>query len=132
LQGLRVLLIDDNEIDLFFHDKLIKYQGISEDIVSFTAAQPALEYLADYKNSTDIPPTLILLDIQMPEMDGFDFIRVFETLPPGTKSLCHIVMVSSSLDFGDISKANANPLIIRLLKKPLNIKELKEIVDNIP
>lgn len=130
-EELRILLVDDNEIDLFFHDKLINYQGISDQVISFTTAQSALEFLRKEIRQENYPPTLILLDIQMPEMDGFDFIDSFETLPAKIKSSCHIVMVSSSLDFGDINKANANPLIVKLLKKPLNTLELKEIIERV-
>ncbi|HVB02506.1 MAG TPA: response regulator [Chitinophagaceae bacterium] len=131
MPDLRFLLIDDNEIDLFFHDKLLRYQGISINIVPFNNAQQALEFLSSDLDQAEIPETMILLDIQMPEMDGFDFLKHFEKYPSRIKSKCHIIMVSSSLDFGDISRANANALIIRLLKKPLNTKELKEIISTI-
>lgn len=131
MPDLRFILIDDNEIDLFFHDKLLRYQAISNNIIPFNNAQQALEFLTSNLDQAEVPETIILLDIQMPEMDGFDFLRHFERYPARIKSRCHIIMVSSSLDFGDISRANANTLVLRLLKKPLNTKELKEIISGI-
>jgi CheY-like chemotaxis protein len=128
MADLRFVLIDDNEIDLFFHDKLLRYQAISQNIIPFNGAQAALEFFTSDLDRTVIPETIILLDIQMPEMDGFDFLKHFERYPQRIKSKCHVVMVSSSLDFGDISRANANTLVIKLLKKPLNPKELKDII----
>ena len=132
MPDLRIILVDDNEIDLFFHDKLLKYQGISNNIIPFNGVQPALEFLSSNLSFPEFPITLILLDIQMPEMDGFDFLRLFESFPENMKDKCHIVMVSSSLDFGDISRAAANPRVMKLLKKPLNAQELKEIISSFP
>ncbi|ATL47154.1 response regulator [Chitinophaga caeni] len=131
IPDLRVVLIDDNEIDLLLHERLIALQQISRTVLSFNSANKALEYLSSNVTLPQIPPTVILLDIQMPEMDGFDFLKSFDSYPTKIKSQCYIIMVSSSLDFGDINKTNANPLVIRLLKKPLQPKELKEVIEGI-
>jgi len=131
MPDLRFILIDDNEIDLFFHDKLLRYQGLSKTIIPFNGAQAALEFLASELELPEVAETMILLDIQMPEMDGFDFLRHFERFPARVRNKCHVLMVSSSLDFGDISRANANALVVRLLKKPLNVKDLREIISTL-
>lgn len=119
-----IMLIDDNEIDLFLHEKLIRLSGISDHIDHYTTAREALEYLSQKGPLPDI----ILLDIQMPEMDGFDFLNAYEKMAHIDRDKTRIFMVSSSLDFGDISKAKANPLVTEFMKKPLNIKELKELI----
>lgn len=131
IPDLRVILIDDNDIDLLLHERLISLQQLSRTVLSFSNANKALEFLSSNISLPHIPPTVILLDIQMPEMDGFEFLRSFDTYPEKIKSQCSIIMVSSSLDFGDISRTNANPLVVRLLKKPLQSKELKEVIEGI-
>jgi CheY-like chemotaxis protein len=128
IPDLRIILIDDNEIDLLLHEKLITLQQISRTVLSFSSANKALEFLSSNITLHRIPPTIILLDIQMPEMDGFDFLHAFDSYPNKIKSQCHIVMVSSSLDYGDISRTHANPMVIKLLKKPLLVKDLKDTV----
>jgi CheY-like chemotaxis protein len=131
IPDLRIILVDDNEIDLLLHEKLITLQQISRTVISFTSANKALEFLSSNISLHRIPPTIILLDIQMPEMDGFEFLTAFDNYPSKIKSQCYIVMVSSSLDYGDINRTNANPLVIKLLKKPLLAKDLKDTVGEI-
>lgn len=131
IPDLRVILVDDNEIDLMLHEKLITFQQISRTVLSFCNANKALEFLSSNIVLPKIPPTVILLDIQMPEMDGFEFLQAFDTYPSKVKSQCHIVMVSSSLDYGDITRTNANPLVVKLLRKPLLLKDLKEVIEGI-
>lgn len=121
----RFILIDDNEIDLFFHRNLIRLKQLSEDVVSFTNAQEALDYFNGFvSDPSQLPRCIILLDIQMPEMDGFEFLHLFENYPHPLQDRCRILMVSSSLDFGDISRTHANILVHKLLKKPLDPEEL--------
>lgn len=131
IPDLRVILIDDNEIDLLLHEKLIGFQQISRTVLSFANANKALEFLSSNITLPKIPPTVILLDIQMPEMDGFEFLQAFDAYPHKIKSQCHIVMVSSSLDYSDITRTNANPMVIKLLRKPLLLKDLKDTVEGI-
>ena len=131
IPDLRIILIDDNEVDLMLHEKLISIQQISRTVLSFNNANKALEFLSSNISLPRIPPTVILLDIQMPEMDGFEFLEAFHSYPARIKSQCHVIMVSSSLDYGDISRTHANPIVVKLLKKPLMASELTSTIAGI-
>lgn len=127
----RFILIDDNEIDLFFHRNLIRIKQLSDDVLSFSNGLDALEYFNGFvADVTGMPECIILLDIQMPEMDGFEFLHLFESYPHALQERCRILMVSSSLDFGDISRTHANVLVQKLLRKPLDPDDLEAIVKN--
>jgi CheY-like chemotaxis protein len=124
----KVMLIDDNEIDLRINSKIITLSGLFEDIILCKSAEEGLSYLDKHINDIEALPDFILLDIQMPEMDGFDFLEVYKKFPKELKEKCLIAILSSTLDFGDIKKAEANPFVIKLLKKPLFPKELEELL----
>lgn len=124
---LRVMLIDDNIIDLKINSKVILITKLFQDIIQFLSAEEALSYLNQHIEEPDLLPNLILLDIQMPEMDGFEFLDSYKAFPASLKDHCLIAMLSSTLDFGDIKKAEANPHVIKLLKKPLIMAELEMI-----
>lgn len=123
----QVMLIDDSAIDLKIHSKILSlhYEGL--DIITCLSGAEALLSLKKNKELPDELPDLILLDIQMPEMDGFEFLNKFTKLPPLVIDKCAIVMLSSTLDYGDTIRAQANRHVIKLLKKPLNPHELKRI-----
>lgn len=120
----RVLLIDDNEIDLKINSKLISLTKLANEIIICHSGNEALQLLNNQLENKTLTPTLILLDIQMPEMDGFEFLLHYKELSKSITDTCVVVMLSSTLDFGDIKKAEANPYVVKLLKKPLIVNEL--------
>ncbi len=123
---LSVMLIDDNKLDLFLCQKFIESVNITKSITPFHSPVEALNFLKD--NDVSTWPDLIVLDIQMPEMDGFEFLKECEQLKNFNKFKSHVIMVSSTLDFGDITRAKANSLVLDLLEKPLKIGNLVEIL----
>ncbi|WP_432712657.1 response regulator [Pedobacter sp.] len=124
----RILLIDDSEIDLRINSKILSIHFSGSQVVTCLSAEEGLQYLKKSNQQQDQLPDLILLDIQMPEMDGFGFLEHYRSLPKSITEYCTIVFLSSTLDFGDIKRAEANLFVSRMLKKPLNPAELKEIL----
>lgn len=122
------MLIDDNEVDLKINSKIITISKLFDEIILCMSGEEALTYFSDHADNEDALPDFILLDIQMPEMDGFEFLEHYKKLPKLIIDKCLIAILSSTLDFGDIKKAEASPYVIKLLKKPLFPKELEEVL----
>lgn len=125
-----LMLVDDNEIDLMIHTKIISIAKLFDKIISFQSGEEALYYLKNNINNPDNLPQFILLDIQMPEMNGFEFLELYKALPKKFTDYCGISILSSTLDFGDIKKAEANPFVLQLIKKPLKIDDLKAVLNH--
>jgi CheY-like chemotaxis protein len=124
----KVMLIDDNEIDLKINSKIISLAKLFEEIIICQSGEESLDYLSKYIDQPEKLPDFILLDIQMPEMDGFEFLDHYKRLPNDFTSRCPVAMLSSTLDFGDIKRAEANAFVVKLLKKPLLPIELAALM----
>ena len=88
-----VMLIDDNEIDNLINQKMIEAASISENIYTHTGAKSAIEFLRNMERldvAEQVLPDVIFLDIDMPLMDGFQFLDEFEKLSPVAKKKCRI------------------------------------------
>ena len=121
---LNFFLIDDSAFDLFIYEKLLIKSGITNSVKTFNSARDALKHLIGQAES--LPDTIILLDLQMPDMNGFEFIDEFDQLPEVLRQKIRIFMLSSTIDTRDIEKAKASQHIIDLLPKPLEIPFLKK------
>ncbi|MCE7042559.1 two-component system response regulator [Dyadobacter sp. CY312] len=120
---INIILIDDSAFDLFIYEKLLIKSGITRTVKTFNSAREALKFLISEESA--LPQTVILLDLQMPDMNGFDFIDAYAKVPEGLKNKIQIFMLSSTIDSRDIEKARSSPYIIDLLPKPLEIEVLK-------
>lgn len=122
-----ILIVDDNEIDRFIHHKLLEHYNFSQCILEVDNGFEALEKLKQYNKTGDNNIDLVLLDVMMPEMDGFEFLNHYENLKTELRKAPIIVMVSSTENDSDLHKAKISPLVVKLLKKPLNPKMLEEL-----
>lgn len=126
----RVMLVDDSDTDLFINETMIKYAQFSENVISFTSSTKALEYLKAFVNDPDSidVPDVIFLDINMPLMNGFEFIREYQLLPTTIKDKCNIVLLSSTFNANDIQNGSDNAEVVGLIAKPLALEVLNEIM----
>lgn len=122
-----VMLIDEDEIDNIINQKIIESNNFSEQVIVFQTGNEALEFLAANHTDAEKLPELIFLDINMPIMDGFQFLEEFEKLPAPVLEKCKIIMLSSSISPRDIDRAASNKFVKKYLNKPLNSRYLQAI-----
>lgn len=120
-----VMLIDDNEIDNIINEKIIEANQFADRILIFQTGQEALDYLAQQAGEL---PEIVFLDINMPIMDGFQFLDEFEKMPESVTSKCKVIMLSSSISPRDIDRAASRKHVKKYLNKPLNSRYLEAIV----
>ena len=118
-----VMLVDDSDMDNMLNKMILQTVKFSESIVVFKSSIAALAYLKKEAKSTNIPE-LILLDINMPEMNGFEFMEEFQKLPNKISGYTKIYIISSSDDPIDVTRASKYKSVVKYLKKPLNRLEL--------
>ncbi len=114
----KVLLIDDNSMDNFINKKILETGHFASSVISHQGAPEALAYLK--KENIEALPEIIFLDINMPGMDGFQFLDAFAELPAAVHQKCKIIMLSTSESFKDLNRANKNPFVKKFLNKPLS------------
>jgi CheY-like chemotaxis protein len=124
-EKLKVMLVDDNEIDIFINQKVLEFNNFSSEIINIQAAQLGIDYL---KNSDikDIPE-VIFLDLNMPIVDGFRFLFEYDQMKHEVKEKSSIVVLTSSDNVRDKEKIAANKDVLAFISKPLTDKKLIEI-----
>ncbi len=116
----RVMMVDDNDSDLLYTRVTLQRCGEPCEVMAFERAQDALAHL---RSTPAHGVQLILLDINMPVMDGFAFLDAFEALTPEQRGGAVVAMLSSSSDPADRSRAQGYSSVADYLTKPLNRSE---------
>jgi CheY-like chemotaxis protein len=120
-----ILLIDDNDIDNYINNHIIKDNDITEKISIKRSAIDALDYLEAIKDDSDAFPDLIFLDVSMPKMDGFGFLEEFVKFPQAAEKKCSVIMLTSSNNPEDRAKAMNYHVVVDYFIKPLQDEMLK-------
>lgn len=118
LGELNIFLVDDQKITNFINKKLVSMYGIDKTIYDFINPLKALKELEIRK------PHLILLDLNMPEIDGWEFLKKMESYETTAK----VVILTSSTSKLDIQKAKDYDRVIHYLTKPLNARSIEELI----
>lgn len=125
------MLIDDSQTDRFIHKKLLEIYNIGSEVVEESSARDALNYFSENYEDADRLPDVILLDVLMPEMNGFEFLGHFRKIYKDLGKKPIIFMLSSTDDESDLKKARSNKMVERMLRKPFSpealIKALSEL-----
>ena len=122
---MKIFLIDDNTIDLLISRKLLLKYDETLNIKEFGSASQAVKALRDNPHNL---PDLILLDLNMPGMNGWDFLEAIRDLqhPPG-----QVFILTSSLDERDRSMATKYPVVRGYITKPLNNMSISQVLNQL-
>jgi CheY-like chemotaxis protein len=122
----RVMMIDDEEIDQMIYKRTLIKSGLTDDVIGFTSAEDALEYLAgDKMQKVD----LILLDINMPRMTGFEFLEAVRQRIGMAFNIPIVMMLTTSLNPRDKARAAEFEIVKAYVNKPLHADTLQDAVN---
>jgi CheY-like chemotaxis protein len=127
-QGKRIVLIDDDPVANMINTKIVALSSDSS-VVAFTEAQKALDqFSATIHSALGELPDIIFLDINMPTMDGWEFLDEFQKFPPSSIGNCKVFVLSSSIDQEDMEKAKSYHSVSDFISKPLTPDGLKILI----
>lgn len=126
MDTLAFIVVDDRELDCFIAEKLIDKIDSRLSVKSFYEAHSCLKHIDNTESHTN---TIILLDIMMPVMTGFDFLEAFEQIDEEKKQWYKIVPITTSLNKNEIQRIGTYPSVLKVLQKPYSVEEIKEIID---
>ncbi len=116
-------VIDDDNIYQFTVKHFIKNEKLADEIITFADGEEAINYFTENINKPEALPDIILLDINMPIMDGWQFLDEYEKIVDKLPKQITIYMVSSSVDHEDLKKARGINLISNYFTKPLKVAD---------
>lgn len=121
-------IIDDDEIFRFILEKQIKNQNLAENIMCFENGREAIDYIKTNRLENDSLPDVIFLDINMPTMDGWDFVTEYNELKKQLIKDATVFMISSSVDDRDIRRANDSGIITEYVTKPVDKQQIHDLM----
>ncbi len=123
-----ILLIDDDKPTNFLNRKILSRFDCFKKIQVVQSGKLALEYLKNVETNNVNKPNIIFLDINMPAMNGWEFLKEYVKLKPSITNGIKIFLVTTSSSPKDIEGAKSNNLVNGLIRKPLSISKIDGIL----
>jgi response regulator of citrate/malate metabolism len=123
-----VLLVDDDLAINFLHKRIITKSELAEPIISLYNGAEAIRHLKFINNSlSENDLVFIFLDLNMPIMDGWEFLEHYENIYKDLNYQCRIFVLSASINPDDIQKAKNNHYVSEYFSKPLNMDSIETL-----
>jgi CheY-like chemotaxis protein len=123
-----ILLVDDDNDCNYFHKKILHEMNCTASIKVANDGLQAIDYLKTCNEENNPIPDIIFLDINMPRMNGWDFLEVYEKLPPDFREAIVLIMLTTSLNPDDREKASKSPFIKGFKEKYLDEETVSGIL----
>lgn len=123
------IIVDDSQLDCFIAEKIIQNAGTYSSVKSYMEATDAYEAIKKSDKEPLDAMTIIILDIQMPVMNGFQFVEAFEQLPEDIRSNYAIFLFSSSINENDKNRMGNYPSIRRFYGKPISKDTIFQMIE---
>ncbi len=125
-----MLLIDDDEPTNFYHQRVVEKSGCAEQCQAVNSGAEALAFLKSAKDGMYPQPDLVFLDINMPAMNGWEFLEEYRKLKTEQQAQVVVVMLTTSLNPDDMHSAKVDEDISNFIHKPLDQGKLQEVLEN--
>ena len=131
----KVLCIDDDQITLVLCDMVIKKAGFAKEVITANNGKEGISWFSNYfsknNNTADKqPPAVIFLDLNMPVMNGWDFLEDYLMKYADRLPETKVVIVSSTVNPEDFSRANRYEIVVDFINKPLTTEGLEDLKEN--
>ncbi|WP_158795524.1 response regulator [Pedobacter sp. L105] len=126
---IELLVIDDDDINIFIIKKIVEKTGYETNMTSKTNGQLAIDHLKQFIDKNQNLPDLILIDINMPILNGWEFLDSYANL--NIQKNIDMYMLSSSVYENDIERAKTYKAVKGFISKPLSIDHLVQLFENI-
>jgi CheY-like chemotaxis protein len=123
-----VAVVDDDDTFQFITLKAIRSIASNNNVLQFLSGIDAIKFLNENASQPESLPDVLLLDINMPVLDGWMFMEEFTALKNKIQKPISIFMVSSSIDANDIARAKQDKNIADYLMKPISVDKFKELL----
>ncbi|MFZ9981927.1 MAG: response regulator [Cyclobacteriaceae bacterium] len=127
----KYLLIDDEEVFNFIHTQVIQLQEPDAGIKEIRSSRNALQYVREVMYDPDLFPDVIFVDINIPEMNGFELMEEIEKLSPSFVKKPHIYMVTSSLFESDRKRAETFKSLTGFMEKPISTGDIEKVISRL-
>lgn len=124
----RILIVDDNPVDHMITAHVLKTYYQRCDIVVMESASEALHFLEANKENRNELPSLIILDLDMPGLNGIKFLEQFSRYTKELRDSCKIVVLTASEVVADLETMKADPHVVELITKPLRRSSLTSVI----